>query len=235
MMMALVFMILLFMVSSTQGQEQHVFNVINARSETEEFNMTIVVDDNEYLHVYLNNKEGVVTLPEWVNYVDCPICVRVAESRRADLNNDIKLFSLETPEAKVPPEIKLYAKDEVKLGINNSLVCFVNNFFPPPVQVKWTKNDENIPKGVKVGQYATNSDYTFYRFSTLTFEPQEGDIYTCIVDHTALDEPLTRTWEFEVPPRASVGPAVFCGLGLTLGLLGVATGTFFLVKGTQCQ
>lgn len=88
----------------------------------------------------------------------------------------------------------MYAKDEVKLGINNSLVCFVNNFFPPPVQVKWTKNDENVPKGVKVGQYATNSDYTFYRFSTLTFEPQEGDIYTCIVDHTALDEPLTRTW-----------------------------------------
>ncbi|XP_045546861.1 rano class II histocompatibility antigen, B alpha chain isoform X2 [Salmo salar] len=201
MMMALVFMILLFMLSSTQGQEQHVFNVINTRSETEEFNMTIVVDDNEYLHVYLNNKEGVVTLPEWGNYVDCPICVRVAESRRADLNNDIKLFNLETPEAKV----------------------------------KWTKNDENVPKGVKVGQYATNSDYTFYRFSTLTFEPQEGDIYTCIVDHTALDEPLTRTWEFEVPPRASVGPAVFCGLGLTLGLLGVATGTFFLVKGTQCQ
>lgn len=62
--------------------------------------MTIVVDDNEYLHVYLNNKEGVVTLPEWGNYVDCTICVRVAESRRADLNNDIKLFNLETPEAK---------------------------------------------------------------------------------------------------------------------------------------
>uniref|UniRef100_A0A4W5JV68 Ig-like domain-containing protein n=1 Tax=Hucho hucho TaxID=62062 RepID=A0A4W5JV68_9TELE len=75
----------------------------------------------------------------------------------------------------------------------HSLVCFVNNFCPPPVQVKWTKNDENVPKGGKVGQYATNSDYTFYRFSPLTFEPQEGDIYTCIVDHTALDEPLTRT------------------------------------------
>ena len=27
------------------------------------------------------------------------------------------------------------------------------------------------------------------------------------------------------------GPAVFCGLGLTFGLLGVAAGTFFFVKG----
>jgi len=32
-----------------------------------------------------------------------------------------------------------------------------------------------------------------------------------------------------------VGPAVFCGVGLTLGLLGVATGTFFLVKGNNCN
>lgn len=62
--------------------------------------MTIVADGNEYLHVYLKNKEDVVTLPEWVNDVDCPICVRTAESQRADLSNYIKVFSLETPEAK---------------------------------------------------------------------------------------------------------------------------------------
>ncbi len=33
----------------------------------------------------------------------------------------------------------------------------------------------------------------------------------------------------------SVGPAVFCGVGLTLGLLGVAMGTFFIVKGNKCS
>lgn len=32
---------------------------------------------------------------------------------------------------------------------------------------------------------------------------------------------------------SSAGPAVFCGVGLTLGLLGVATGTFLYVKGQQ--
>uniref|UniRef100_A0A4W5PN32 Ig-like domain-containing protein n=1 Tax=Hucho hucho TaxID=62062 RepID=A0A4W5PN32_9TELE len=77
----------------------------------------------------------------------------------------------------------------------HSLVCFVNNFCPPPVQVKWTKNDENVPKGGKVGQYATNSDYTFYRFSPLTFEPQEGDIYTCIVDHTNTLASIIIKWK----------------------------------------
>jgi len=33
----------------------------------------------------------------------------------------------------------------------------------------------------------------------------------------------------------SVGPDVFCGVGLTLGLLGVAVGTFFLIKGNNCN
>lgn len=33
----------------------------------------------------------------------------------------------------------------------------------------------------------------------------------------------------------SIGPAVFCGVGLSLGLLGVAAGTFFFVKGNQYQ
>lgn len=35
--------------------------------------------------------------------------------------------------------------------------------------------------------------------------------------------------------QPGVGPAVFCGLGLTLGLLGVAAGTFFLIKGNECR
>lgn len=35
--------------------------------------------------------------------------------------------------------------------------------------------------------------------------------------------------------QPGVGPAVFCGLGLTFGLLGVAAGTFFLIKGNECR
>ncbi|TKS80466.1 hypothetical protein D9C73_014566 [Collichthys lucidus] len=35
--------------------------------------------------------------------------------------------------------------------------------------------------------------------------------------------------------QPGVGPAVFCGLGLTVGLLGVAAGTFFLIKGNECS
>lgn len=43
---------------------------------------------------------------------------------------------------------------------------------------------------------------------------------------------LSPEVEVEQP---SVGPAVFCGFGLTIGLLGVAVGTFFLIKGNECR
>ena len=41
--------------------------------------------------------------------------------------------------------------------------------------------------------------------------------------------------DVEEQQQPGVGPAVFCGLGLTVGLLGVAAGTFFLIKGNECS
>ncbi|CAB1334651.1 unnamed protein product [Coregonus sp. 'balchen'] len=39
--------------------------------------------------------------------------------------------------------------------------------------------------------------------------------------------------EFSEVSASSADPAVFCGVGLALGLLGVATGTFLIIKGNQ--
>lgn len=38
--------------------------------------------------------------------------------------------------------------------------------------------------------------------------------------------------DVEMPemPKPSVGPAVFCGLGVIIGLLSAAGGTFFILK-----
>ncbi|KAL7884008.1 hypothetical protein AOLI_G00067780 [Acnodon oligacanthus] len=79
-----------------------------------------------------------------------------------------------------------------------------------------------------------NDDETYKLVSTLSFTPEHGDIYTCTVEHVALDRPLTKTWDVQVA-LPSLGPSVFCGVGLVAGLLGVAAGTFFLVKGNNCN
>ncbi|MGH0173800.1 UNVERIFIED_CONTAM: hypothetical protein FKN15_070379 [Acipenser sinensis] len=41
--------------------------------------------------------------------------------------------------------------------------------------------------------------------------------------------------EPDVQTDSDVGETAFCAVGLTLGLLGVAVGTFFLIKGNKCN
>ncbi|XP_040900784.1 H-2 class II histocompatibility antigen, A-U alpha chain-like [Toxotes jaculatrix] len=138
------------------------------------------------------------------------------------------------PEEREPPESVLYPAEEVQLGVENSLICFVNHFYPPFIEVSWTKNDHPVSEGVSFSRYYPNNDQTFHQFSTLTFTPSEGDIYSCTVEHSALQRPQTRIWGSSTEPdlhHQSHGVDVFCGVGLALGLFGVAAGTFLMVKG----
>lgn len=141
-----------------------------------------------------------------------------------------KAEGIEPPEEKDPPESALYPADDVQPGVENSLTCFVNHFYPPGLKVSWTKNGSPVTEGVSLSRYFPNNDQTFHQFSTLKFIPEEGDIYSCTVEHLALDRPQTRIWTVEIS-HPSVKATVFCGVGLTLGLLGVAIGTFLMAKG----
>ncbi|XP_054638728.1 HLA class II histocompatibility antigen, DP alpha 1 chain-like isoform X2 [Dunckerocampus dactyliophorus] len=124
-----------------------------------------------------------------------------------------------------PPESILYLAEELHLGEDNTLICLVDQFFPPNIQVHWTKNGGVVSEGVSLGRYHQNDDYTFHQLSTLRFTPQEGDIYGCTVYHSALDEPKTRFLEIEFS-HPGVFPDVLCGVGLTVALIGVSAGTF---------
>ncbi|CAM4715448.1 unnamed protein product [Leuciscus chuanchicus] len=109
------------------------------------------------------------------------------------------------------------------------MICLVSGFFPPPVKVSWTKNNVNVTDGSTVSRYYPNNDGTLNVFSRLSFIPEEGDIYSCSVEHKALQQPQTRTWDVEIK-KPSIGPSVFCGVGLALGLLGLVTGAVFIAK-----
>ena len=88
----------------------------------------------------------------------------------------------------------MYVHDEVRLGSENTLICYVTGFYPPRLTVKWTRNNNNVTQGVSSSQIHINNDGTFNQFSTLKFTPQEGDMYTCTVEHSALEGPMTRYW-----------------------------------------
>lgn len=93
-----------------------------------------------------------------------------------------------------PPDSVLYPADDIQLGTENNLICFVDNFYPPSIRVTWTKNGRPVSEGVSLSQYFPNRDQTFHMFSTLKFTPGEWDIYSCTVVHSALEEPKTKTW-----------------------------------------
>ncbi|XP_007540846.2 HLA class II histocompatibility antigen, DR alpha chain-like, partial [Poecilia formosa] len=135
-----------------------------------------------------------------------------------------------------PSNLVIYPRDEVELGEQNILVCHVSGFYPAPVNVSWTRNGQKVTEGTSINVPFPSKDSTFTQISRLQFVPQLGDIYSCSVEHLALTEPMTRTWDVEMDsPQSGPGPSIFCGVGLTIGLLGVAVGTFFLIKGNECS
>ncbi|XP_033496352.1 H-2 class II histocompatibility antigen, A-U alpha chain-like [Epinephelus lanceolatus] len=197
------------------------------------------VDDEEFLYADFDRDELVYTVPRFL--VDDPSKLFDSEHEYRNAKKGKKSCSAlvaiakaeerNPPEQTDPPESIVYSSEEVELEVENTLICFVNHFYPPEIKVTWTRNGLPVLEGASLSRYYLNNDQTFHQFSTLTFTPREGDIYSCTVEHMALDRPQTRIWEPDFSHDSSVGPDVYCGVGLAVGLLGVAAGTFLMVKG----
>uniref|UniRef100_A0A8P4G543 Ig-like domain-containing protein n=1 Tax=Dicentrarchus labrax TaxID=13489 RepID=A0A8P4G543_DICLA len=185
------------------------------------------------------NKKGVEPQPNFIDhmsYVEGTYENAVANQQICRQNLKVALQAYKNPPLQLDPPSSpvIYTRDNVELGEKNTLICHVTGFYPAPVKVYWTKNGKNVTEGTSINVPYPNKDGSFTQTSRLEFIPQLGDMYSCSVKHLSLKDPLTRFWDVE-KPEPSIGPAVFCGLGLTVGLLGVAAGTFFLIKGNECS
>ncbi|XP_077080478.1 rano class II histocompatibility antigen, B alpha chain [Siphateles boraxobius] len=195
-------------------------------------------DGEEMYHLDFIRKGGVPTAPDFADPISFSEAYDAGfgliELCKHNLDVHIKVYKPSVEQLDIP-DTSIYSKDDVVQDVENNLICHVTGFFPPPVNVSWTKNNQIVTEGMSLSQYRRQNDGTFNIFSTLKFTPKEGDIYSCTVNHKSIPgQPKTKTWEVDVA-LPSVGPAVFCGVGLTLGLLGVAAGTFFLIKGNNCN
>ncbi|XP_028436410.1 H-2 class II histocompatibility antigen, A-U alpha chain isoform X1 [Perca flavescens] len=142
------------------------------------------------------------------------------------------------PEAIVSPTSIIYPKQEMELEVPNTLICFVTDFHPPTVTITWTRNGQMVDQSeVSQTQYYSNSDFSFCIFSYLDFTPQENDIYSCSVDHISLRAPLTKFLDVTtVPTDQQVVETAVCVAGVILGLIGVVTGLWFIMKANKsCQ
>ncbi|XP_060787118.1 H-2 class II histocompatibility antigen, A-U alpha chain-like [Neoarius graeffei] len=226
----------LMCVRDTESQfKHHELQITECSEKNKEFMLGF--DGNEAFYADFEKKKGVTMLPPFADPIGSPGGYEAGEGQMAVCQQNLKLLTEDFKDQPVPqdaPQSSIYLKENIQLGSENMLICHSARFFPPPVTVRWTKNSVDVTEQSTLSRYFLNEDNTYNQFSHLPFTPQEGDVYSCTVEHKALETPDTKTWEVDVE-LPSVGPSVFCGVGLAVGLLGVATGTFFLVKGNRCN
>ncbi|XP_043938092.1 RLA class II histocompatibility antigen, DP alpha-1 chain-like [Protopterus annectens] len=135
-----------------------------------------------------------------------------------------------------PKYVMVYPEDPIELGKPNTLICNVDEFFPPVLNITWYKNDNPVYEGVELTSFYPRDDAKYRRFAYLNFIPEEKDIYSCKVEHPGLKAPSIKSWECDVPaplPGYETTETVVCALGLAVGIIGIIIGTVLVIKGMK--
>ncbi|XP_064140474.1 HLA class II histocompatibility antigen, DP alpha 1 chain isoform X2 [Loxodonta africana] len=155
-------------------------------------------DEDEMFYVDLDKKETVWHLPEFGRAFSFDAQGGLADI--AIMKSSLKILterSNHTQATSDAPEVTVFPKEPVELGQPNTLICHVDRFFPPVLNVTWLRNGQTITEGVGESLFLPRTDYKFYKFHKfhyLTFVPSAEDVYDCKVEHWGLEEPLLKHW-----------------------------------------
>ncbi|XP_048203975.1 HLA class II histocompatibility antigen, DR beta 5 chain-like [Perognathus longimembris pacificus] len=131
----------------------------------------------------------------------------------------------------VTPKVTVYPMKTEPLQHHNLLVCAVNGFYPGHIEVRWFRGDQEEEAGVVSTGLVQNGDWTFQMLVMLEMTPQQGDIYTCHVEHPSLDSPVTVEWK---PHSGSAQGKMMSGVGgFVLGLLFLGAGLFICFRNSK--
>uniref|UniRef100_G1P5L8 Ig-like domain-containing protein n=1 Tax=Myotis lucifugus TaxID=59463 RepID=G1P5L8_MYOLU len=196
---------------------------------------TFEFDGEEIFYVDQNKRETVWRLPGLSEFggFDPQGGLRNIATMNHNLDIMIK-HSNYTAAINEVPEVTVFPKSPVELGQPNTLICAVDNIFPPVINISWLSNGHSVTQGVSETSFLSKSDDSFLKISYLTFLPSADDVYDCKVEHWGLDQPLLKHWEPEIPaPMSELTETVVCALGLAVGLVGIVTGTVFIIQGLR--
>ncbi|XP_061052068.1 HLA class II histocompatibility antigen, DR alpha chain [Eubalaena glacialis] len=192
-------------------------------------------DGDEIFHVDLEKKETVWRLEEFGNFASFQAQGALANIAVGKANLDILIKrSNHTPNTNVPPEVTVLSNTPVEQGEPNILICFIDKFSPPAINVTWLQNGKPVTTGVSETVFLPRNDHLFRKFHYLPFVPSTEDVYDCKVEHWGLEEPLLKHWEYEAPtPLPETTENTVCALGLVVALVGIIVGTIFIIKGVR--
>ncbi|XP_068414163.1 boLa class II histocompatibility antigen, DQB*0101 beta chain-like [Eschrichtius robustus] len=126
---------------------------------------------------------------------------------------------------RVEPTVTISPSKTEALNHHNLLVCSVTDFYPGQIKVRWFRNDQEETAGVVSTPLIRNGDWTFQMLVMLEMTPQQGDVYTCHVEHPSLQSPIMVEWRAQSGSAQSkmlsgvggfVLGLIFLGLGLVI-------------------
>uniref|UniRef100_A0A8C3PMC3 Ig-like domain-containing protein n=1 Tax=Calidris pygmaea TaxID=425635 RepID=A0A8C3PMC3_9CHAR len=124
------------------------------------------------------------------------------------------------------PVANVFPLQPPALGEANTLVCMVENIFPPAVTISWQLGGVPVTQGVTHTHYTPTSDLAFVRFSYLPVTPAAGDIYACVITREGDNTSVVAYWVPQNPVPSEELETALCGaamaLGILLALLGIA-------------
>uniref|UniRef100_A0ABB5URJ0 MHC class II DR-alpha n=1 Tax=Sus scrofa TaxID=9823 RepID=A0ABB5URJ0_PIG len=182
-------------------------------------------DGDEIFHVDMEKRETVWRLEEFGHFASFEAQGALANIAVDKANLEIMIKrSNNTPNTNVPPEVTVLSDKPVELGEPNILICFIDKFSPPVVNVTWLRNGSPVTRGVSETVFLPREDHLFRKFHYLPFMPSTEDVYDCQVEH----------WEFEAQtPLPETTENTVCALGLIVALVGIIVGTVLIIKGVR--
>ncbi|XP_030053121.1 HLA class II histocompatibility antigen, DM alpha chain isoform X2 [Microcaecilia unicolor] len=133
------------------------------------------------------------------------------------------------------PKARVYTRSPLQLGKPNTLICYVSNFFPPTLNITWTKNSDLVWSGVNTTNAYPTHDLGFYMFSYLDIIPASDDIYGC---HVAQEGEVYTTITYWVPKNAipsDLLETVLCAVAFGIGAVCLILGIVLIVKARRPQ
>ncbi|EHB06466.1 HLA class II histocompatibility antigen, DP(W4) beta chain [Heterocephalus glaber] len=126
------------------------------------------------------------------------------------------------------PKVHVSPSKKEALQHRDLLICQVTDFYPGSIEVRWFLNGQEQTAGVVSTNLMRNGDWTFQILVMLEMTPQQGDVYTCHVEHPSLDGPVTVEWKAQ---SDSARNKKLTGIGgFLLGLIFLAVGIFMHIR-----
>ncbi|XP_053147181.1 HLA class II histocompatibility antigen, DR beta 4 chain-like isoform X2 [Hemicordylus capensis] len=140
-----------------------------------------------------------------------------------------RVFENAVTTRKVKPTVKISLMKPESLAHHSLLLCTASGFYPSEIEITWLKNGQQEKDGVAYGEELQNGDWTYQTQVMLETLVQQGDVYTCQVEHVSLETPITVQWEPRMSDAARI--KVWTGVvGIVLGMLSVAVGLYLFLK-----